>query len=108
MNSERYEAIRYLPTYRSCYEMTMISLKLPKGKDISMFGNIFDIYCWVALLFFILLTTFLITRKLRIKDLNMMILSLLEPLLCKTSRRFINQEIFNYFNKNFINLSFKI
>lgn len=93
INEDRYEAIRYLPTYIISNLITMISLKHPKEKEISKLGNMFDIYCWHALFFSLLLTAFIIskiTTKSSIKGFIIITLSLLESMLRNTGKNFIN------------------
>ena len=96
VNEDRYEAIRYLPTYSIANLVTMVSLKQPKGKDISTLFNMFHIYNWLVLFLFLLLIAFTITkitRKSSIEGFIITILSLLEPMLRNTSKNFINYKI---------------
>ena len=96
INSDRYEAIRYLPTLTITNLVTMVSLKQPKGKDISTLLNIFDIYIWLALFFSLLLTAFIITKITRKSSIKgFIITTLLEPMLRNTGNNFIDHEI-NY------------
>ena len=98
VNLERFDAIRYSPILYTKHLVTMITMNQPKAKDISTLLNIFDIYSWLALAFSLFFLVLLMTKFLNqnYKDVDNnyskifyfinSTLSLLEPILCRTSK----------------------